>query len=466
MISYLKKIIESKNFGEIEDYPLIINLLNNMYTSRLLRNFYYYFEIEIPETFLKSITENNKLNKELCEIPELPDKDYFRESILNINIDDLYDEYHYLNETNTSKLLYHINIINYSTFCVKHKSIIKQYNQKDLIHINELLLNILNLIINSLDTYNYYVILLLYKSYLSLPNMIYDRINFTNPLHGGTKTIPIINKSYLYDDITKFINTKNVFFYLSFNTININQFSLFEFTNIILTPIDEMKKIHGVRSGMINNFLHDVVSHNRINRASNIGNLQSYRLYKLLKFIYDNNYNDLKIFPWLLLNETSYDKPFSLYTLHSLIYRSKDIFENLFIDDYDNDEYISIINNLLLLLEKIKIIKINNKILISNDISKDIGEDESKLKLFEIIDELWKFRSMNVLSYNYLELSIIPLDPDYIIENINKDSSINKMLDCEKNDALKRAFAKLSKSSLHKYLKYKIKYLKLKIFNK
>ena len=65
MISYLRKIKKTRKFGEIEDYPLIMSLLNNIYTSRLIRNFYNFLEIDIPETFIKLIS-NNKIHKELC----------------------------------------------------------------------------------------------------------------------------------------------------------------------------------------------------------------------------------------------------------------------------------------------------------------------------------------------------------------------------------------------------------------
>ena len=87
---------------------------------------------------------------------------------MDITIDELYNEYHYLNKTNSSQLLYYRNIINYSTFCIRDKQL--DYNALDIDAeilerslVNEKLKNILICVINALETFNYDHILILYK---------------------------------------------------------------------------------------------------------------------------------------------------------------------------------------------------------------------------------------------------------------------------------------------------------------
>jgi hypothetical protein len=73
------------------------------YTKRLLLNFYNFFEIDIPEDF-------NNREKLIEDIKKIPLK-YLNENVMDISIDELYDEYHYLNKTKSSQLLYYRNII-------------------------------------------------------------------------------------------------------------------------------------------------------------------------------------------------------------------------------------------------------------------------------------------------------------------------------------------------------------------
>ena len=74
MEKYLRKIVETKYFGSTEDYNLIKQLLEDMYTGRLLRNFYYFFEIEIPKDFYEN---DEKLTLKINEIPTIYNKPYF-----------------------------------------------------------------------------------------------------------------------------------------------------------------------------------------------------------------------------------------------------------------------------------------------------------------------------------------------------------------------------------------------------
>jgi hypothetical protein len=85
--------------------------------------------------------------------------------------------------------------------------------------------------------------------------------------------------------------------------VNEIQFSLFEFTNILLVTVNESKNIHDELLGMSWNLTHES-GHHREKRCEKLSLLESYRLYKLLKIIHNNpKYSKLKIVPWLLSNE-------------------------------------------------------------------------------------------------------------------------------------------------------------------
>jgi len=370
---------------------------------------------------------------------------YFKEMALDISIDNLYDEFHYLNETRTSKLLYEINIINYSTFCVKYKSLIN----------NELLENILNCVINALDGFKYDNILILYKAYLSLPYKIHYPEKYSGPLYGGTieQIIKIDDKRYPVKKIKEYLNKENIFFYLSFSKINPEQFSLFEFTNIILVTIDERKELHEQKYGMLWNLDHDFFFHKRQLRASTITLLESYRLYKLLKIIFEEKeYRNLRVFPWLYSNEMfsesfEYIKfPFNLYMLRRLFYY---YYENVLKIEKDLYNNYIINNKFLLMLDKLNIIKIND--LNRNHIftNKDNHSHYKDNIIFEITDELWEY-DRNIS------------EEKYRIENI--DEKLNLMLLKDRNEAIERAKLKYSKESHYKNKcrKYKLKYIKLK----
>jgi hypothetical protein len=174
MVEYLKFLLDKKIFSNEEfDYYYILKLImKDKYINRIVLNFYYLLEISIPEDFLTLYNSQEVFKKDdkyddmydemyggnplfydnINNLNKLPDKSYFKEEPLQISIDDLYHEYQELIRTNTSKLLYYINIINYSTYCVKYKDIIKPHILQDL----------LNSIINVLETFNYNEILILY----------------------------------------------------------------------------------------------------------------------------------------------------------------------------------------------------------------------------------------------------------------------------------------------------------------
>ena len=500
---YLRNIIKTKSFGEPTDYELIKQLLKDKYTDRLLRNFYNFFEVEIPPDFIDLISDDQDLNNKISKIPNIHNEGYFKERPLTIGIDELYDEYHYLNKTNTSKNLYYINIINFSVFCVRDDSIQSKYASS--ININLLLENILMYVIRALETFNYYDILILYKTYLSLPYNIYDNhkgiifggnpdpINLlVNPYKTAAVNYPNQKQRERYIEKIKELLDLDIFYYFSFNTVNEIQFSLFEFTNILLVTVNESKNIHDELLGMSWNLTHES-GHHREKRCKKISLIESYRLYKLLKIIHDNpKYSKLKIFPWLLSNEfylyltdtSKFDEKviyisqnmetrkeiFNLYHLKILVYyydeeyknkTSEEIKDHLFITKYLN-------NDLLNLLEELHIIKIddNYKKLMSDDLLVRLCNQEEIVKnyeeLFNITDEIWKYGCSsyrNLINNN-----------KYIIENIDITSDLYLMLTKDKNDAIERARLRYINTNTRstneiKYFKYKKKYLKLKKYN-
>jgi hypothetical protein len=454
---YLRKIFDTLQFGDPSDYDMIITFLKNKYYSKLIRNFWKFYEIKIPDDFI--IRLDSKLKFQIDEVyclDEEVNNMYFKEMALDISIDNLYDEFHYLNETRTSKLLYEINIINYSTFCVKYKSLID----------NKLLINILNCVINALDGFKYDNILILYKAYLSLPYNIYYPEIYQGPLYGGTidqiiEIKDIERSSYSVETITKWLRTENVFYYFSFNTINEEKFSLFEFTNIILVTIDERKELHEKKHGMLWNLDHDIFTHKRHLRASNITLLESDRLYKLLKIVFENKkYRNLRVFPWLYSNEIlgfkvkqDYQnvlniKPFNLFDINYLF-----INYNIIVTNIDNKLYeqYKINNNFLLMLDELNIIKINDFNRDHIFTNKDNHSDYKDGIIFEIIDESWKYDRN-------------PSEEKYRIENIDEKSELYQMLLKDRDEAIKRAKLRYSKESHYKNKchKYKLKYIKLK----
>ena len=516
MINYLRKILNDKCFGEPSDYSEIIKLLNKdyynntiNYSSRLIRNFYNILDIEIPPDFMELIKEDLPLYKSMQEIPLLYNKEYFKETPLTISIDELYEEFHYLNETKTSQYLYYINIINYSTFCVKQKSIIDDYNCLDVTfktlksnQVIKLLNNLLQYIINALETFNYNEILILYKEYISLSYQIYYPDDKSKQLFGGdTKPLhnPINDRITPLSNIRNWLSTNNVFFYSTFNTVNEIQFSLFEFTNIVLVTINEEKPIHGALNGMIWNLQHDVVVHFRLIRASNTSLIESNRLYTLLKYIYVNECDkDLYIFPWGISNECAQSMgsiyaqqiyPFSLYDLRRMFKLRKGIPPSLTLYKY------LMIPKLLLLLKKIGIINFDDKI----------------PQHFNIIDEKWKYVhkeytdderatiTRNTLIQNLTIKKRYVNESDFLIEEIKTDSIIYMNLQKDKQGAIERAIERYKQKNIifgvryegrdifqrkylnydesrdidprsdifqRKYLNYKQKYLKLKNSNK
>lgn len=503
IILYLKKIIETKKFGELTDYTLITQLLKDKYTDRLLRNFYNFFKVEIPQDFIVSISDDPDLINKISKIPNIHNEGYFKERPLTIGIDELYDEYHFLNETKTSKNLYYINIINFSVFCVRYKSI--QSNYDSAININLLLENILICVIRALETFNYNDILILYKTYLSLPYNIYDTrkgnifggnpdpINLlVNPYDTAAVNYPNQKQRGRYIEKIKELLDLKIFYYFSFNTVNEIQFSLFEFTNILLVTVNESKNIHDELLGMSWNLTHES-GHHREKRCEKISLIESYRLYKLLKVIHDNpKYSKLKIFPWLLSNEyylylTDTSKiddkviyisqnmenrkdNFNLYHLKILVYyydeqyknkTSEEMKDNLFITKYLN-------NDLLNLLEELHIITIddNYRKLMSDDLLVRLCNQEEIVKnyeeLFNITNEIWK--------YGCSSYSNLINNNKYIIENIDITSDLYLMLTKDKNDAIERARLRYINRNTQptnkiKYFKYKKKYLRLKKYS-
>ena len=520
MICYLRQLLDTKYFGDPSEYPEIIKILNKdyynsplNYSSRLIRNFYYMLDIKIPPDFMDLIKDNGPLYRSMEEIPLLPDKVYFKETPITISIDELYDEFHYLNETRTSQYLYYINIINYSTFCVKHKSIGEKYdilidtddkeNESTLKspEVNKLLHNLLKHIVDALETFNYNEIFGLYKTYLSLPYQIYYYHDESKQLFGGTNPLknPLYNTNKLestFTNIRNWIFNDKVFYYFSFNTINEIQFSLFEFTNIVLVTINEEKNIHGKLHNMIWNLQHDVIVHLRLIRASNTSLIESNRLYTLLKYILENTTDEnLYIFPWAISNECAHTLniieaqqifPFNLYDLRRMIHLRKGISTSL-IKTYNYD----MIYDLLLLLKEIKIIDF----------------DDKTPNKFHIIDKKWEYvhkeytdEERDIITRNEL-FNFITIkkryknETDLLIEEIKTDSRLYIELQKDKEEAIDRArkryeqknilyggsnylkkyieygvseaqHPRLNKDVEHLYLKYKQKYLKLKNSNK
>ena len=534
MINYLKKLLNEKSFGSPSEYSKIILLLekdyyNNTlnYSSRLIRNFYNLLDIKIPIDFLDSIKKNIKLSKSMNEISSLHEKNYFSETPLNISIDELYEEYHYLNETNSSQYLYYINIINYSIFCVKHKSIGQKYDKlfEDILTkkekngtflrreilsatgVNELLNNLLIYIIKALETFNYKDILILYKKYFLLPNKIYYPDDVSKHFLGGDGTEPLLDPydSSIYfptsatdNQLINWFLINNIFFYFSFNTINERQFSLFEFTNIVLVNINESKEVHTILNGMRWNLQHDITVHLRLLRASHLSLIDSYRIYKLLKYIIENETDTrLYIFIWVLSNEYAYYFksatqvfPFNLYDFeriirnYDLIQLEKSSFSRKRNKKLGLLDTYNINNELLLLLEKINIIKINDeyKKLMSNGILQRL-QNKSKLPniLFEIVDDFWKLQhnSLNADMIDKLNISLnlriskdreICFDgSELLIKDILKFPKLNTILQKDKCNAIERAIKRNNiylPVELKKYLKYKQKYLNLKIITK
>jgi len=464
MIEYLRKLL-SKDSCNFTNFDLVIELLTkNKYISRLIRNFYYILDIEIPEDFLTYIKDKSKLNKLITDIKSIGNKTYFKENALIINIDDLYDEYHYLNHTKTSKNLYYINIINYSVFCAKYKNDIK----------SDILLDLLNCIINALDTYAYNDILILYKKYLSIHFIFYRDVTTYPIITGGNpygryqRINP--NKKHDIDFIKQRINNEKVFFYFSFNTFNEKQFSLFEFTNILLIPVDETKSVHG-HNDIVWNLYHDADVHWSLSRKSQITLLESYRLYKLLKLLIDE---DLKDFPWAYCNESTFGNPFNLFELHKLILIDYDDSSNLRGTTHNSYIYN---NKLLTFLEKNNIIEINPKykeLLNENYMIRIKNRKDLPENIFIIIDKLWKFRYNDRKNNNNLT------DEELFIENLSKHSDIISLLEKYKLESIDRVKCKngdlpyvdneetkylknlLNIPLKNKYLKYKQKYIKLK----
>ena len=79
IILYLKKIIKTREFGYVSDYDMIINFLekedgelqNKKIYSKLIRNFYNFFDIKIPDEFIDLIKSKIELKKDIDKIKTL-----------------------------------------------------------------------------------------------------------------------------------------------------------------------------------------------------------------------------------------------------------------------------------------------------------------------------------------------------------------------------------------------------------
>ena len=486
MIDFLNKMINENKFVEISDYDRLIELLKKDFRiNRLIRNYLYLLRIDIPEDFLEKISSDNKLYLEIqMMIPgEYEKLGYFAEAPMLLSIEEYYNQYCYLNDNKKSPLLYHINIINYSVFCVKYNSII----------FPSILQALLENIIVCLTTYNYSDILQLYKKYVSLYFILQE---------GNTESeFPIFKGgSPRSESMEKWFElSKNIFLYFSFNQINQVKLSYFQFTNIIFASINIEKPTHSTIRPLYDLILHDIYGHEQIERVPKITDLESYRLFRFLLFIDKNqDFKDLSYAPWLFFHEYrdagfgGSERIFNLFDL------PKNILNSLTMKDYNYTYKCAL--KLLYFLNLHKIISLNENIrLIITEyqsmrnlidierykLLEKINEEKCK-PMYKINDYIWKLRLKEQPNDDLC-------DEDLFIENIPK-SSIPK---CTKNNnsinqinlefikkfkkkasvqAIKiyeypdnrKKEAKVSENFFiidyhKKYLSYKNKYLKLKL---
>lgn len=472
MLEILNKLLDEKTFKNI-DYPTIVGILKtDKYINTLIRNFLYLLDIKIPDEFMIYISDDTTFSKQILETsgPKYQELKYFAEAPMLLSLQEYFNQYCYLNFNKKSPLLYHINIINYSIFCVKNKT-----------KINPLILNeLLQSIIDCLTTYNYTDILQLYKKYVSFYFILQEdeRLEDFPIFKGGS------SKSTM--DMW-FDQTRNNFLYFSFNQINQVKLSYFQFTNIIFATIDIEKPSHYVIAPLFGLISHDLNSHTQITRTTQITDFESYRLFKFLLFINENKYyKDLSYSPWLFFHEYrdrglgGSDRVFNLFDLPN------NIINSLRPDDFTYTFKCAI--KLLYFLDKSNIVSLNKNI---KEIIKEY-KDKTELSLpervalrtrmgnrdckpmYRINDYIWKLRLKEQVNDQLCDEELFIEDllhgsfmnMDCLINEFRKECSDNALKTYNYPDNRKNEFKISEDFIIHdyhrKYLTYKNKYLNLK----